>query len=400
MKSNVSSPRSETSGASSFPPLEPVVRSPLGSRRAALHETWERGLLDRIYYLAQFKQRPVTLQQLYDFGLNPTRQALLTEAQFLHQELPVRLSHRVTELENLPFGLAEMPSVQIVRAMYIDSVRELIELPRPNESNEATELVSALEGMKHRHGSVVPLMAKGILELKSSEGASSLKPEIHEFLDRFFMSRIGIRMLIGQHIALHDAPKPGYAGLICEKCSPAMVAREAAANAKSLCLLRYGAAPEVGVHGKADLAFTYVPSHLHHMLFELLKNSMRAVVELHGRDSEALPRIRLVLAEGKEDVTIKISDEGGGIPRSDIPRIWTYLYTTAEPPPLDLTLPYQGDFYAPLAGLGTGLPLSRLYARYFGGDLQVSSMEGYGTDAYLHLKRLGNTNESVPRKLY
>lgn len=43
---------------------------------------------------------------------------------------------------------------------------------------------------------------------------------------------------------------------------------------------------------------------------------------------------------------------------------------------------------AVLAGYGYGLPISRLYARYFGGDLQVMSMDGYGTDAYLHLNRL------------
>ncbi len=42
---------------------------------------------------------------------------------------------------------------------------------------------------------------------------------------------------------------------------------------------------------------------------------------------------------------------------------------------------------APLAGFGFGLPMSRLYARYLGGDLSIVSVEGFGTDALVQLKR-------------
>ena len=89
--------------------------------------------------------------------------------------------------------------------------------------------------------------------------------------------------------------------------------------------------------------------------------------------------------------------EGGGIARSGLPRIWTYLYSTAKSPLPDLDPDASTDAApAVLAGYGYGLPLSRLYARYFGGDLQVISMEGYGTDAFLHLNRLGNVQEPLP----
>lgn len=47
-----------------------------------------------------------------------------------------------------------------------------------------------------------------------------------------------------------------------------------------------------------------------------------------------------------------------------------------------------------MAGLGFGLPLSRLYARYFGGDLMIVNMPGYGVDAFLKLNVLGIEGKS------
>ena len=62
----------------------------------------------------------------------------------------------------------------------------------------------------------------------------------------------------------------------------------------------------------------------------------------------------------------------------------------------------------PLAGYGYGLPLSRLYARYLTGDLELHSMDGFGTDAVLHLQsnpsfakeRLPVWHETGSKKIY
>lgn len=48
----------------------------------------------------------VSLKYMLDFGANPIERQLILSAQFLHNELPVRLAHRVAELENLPYGLS------------------------------------------------------------------------------------------------------------------------------------------------------------------------------------------------------------------------------------------------------------------------------------------------------
>ncbi|KAI8617071.1 mitochondrial branched-chain alpha-ketoacid dehydrogenase kinase-domain-containing protein [Chytriomyces sp. MP71] len=249
--------------------------------------------------------------------------------------------------------------------------------------------------------------------LKNEAAAYNLLPtDLQSFLDRFYMSRIGIRMLIGQHVALTKASlgkltkQEDYVGIVCTNTSIKDVVNQAYNNALNVLQSASGVLnpPEIklvignsGFHAtrKDDVHFNYVPSHLHHCLFELFKNSLRATVEKHGLDMDGdYPPIKVVVAEGNEDITIKVSDEGGGIRRSDLPLIWTYMYTTAPKQDLEETL--YSDFKAPMAGFGYGLPLSRLYSRYWGGDLKVISMEGFGTDAYLHLNRLSDSEEPLP----
>ena len=108
-------------------------------------------------------------------------------------------------------------------------------------------------------------------------------------------------------------------------------------------------------------------------------------------------KIIISAGEDNEDVVIKVADEGGGIPRSGMHRIWSYFFTTYPTNFSRWSDEDSADFSTetPLAGLGYGLPLSRLYARYFGGDLQIISMEGFGTDAYIHLKNVGDAVEPV-----
>lgn len=432
-------------------------------------------LMDTIRHYASFPATGVSLRQMVQFGEKPSTGTLFRASQFLAEELPIRLAHRVQELETLPDGLGEMPSVKRVQDWYAQSFEEITQLPRPelprdvrerlmrpaksgNKSSwlpEATPNPSIEEGqynswagvtqaansgngwgkkfpatrryfamvddtgdwppelhlynqkfaqtlhkIKRRHDGVVTTMAQGILEYKRKRQRMRIDNNIQAFLDRFYMSRIGIRMLIGQHIALTDQGHyrdPSYVGIICTKTFVKDLAQEAIENARFVCEDHYGLfeAPKIQLVCNPNLNFMYVPGHLSHMLFETLKNSLRAVVETHGQDKQEFPVTKVIVAEGKEDITIKISDEGGGIPRSSIPLVWTYMYTTVDrTPSLDPDFD-KSDFKAPMAGFGYGLPISRLYARYFGGDLKLISMEGYGTDVYLHLNRLSSSSEPL-----
>ena len=74
-----------------------------------------RQLIEDIYKFSVKKQTGVSLKHMMDFGAFPTQKNLLLSAQFLHKELPIRLAHRVVELENLPFGLSSKNHVLQVK---------------------------------------------------------------------------------------------------------------------------------------------------------------------------------------------------------------------------------------------------------------------------------------------
>ena len=232
-------------------------------------------------------------------------------------------------------------------------------------------------------------------------------------------------LLSGQYLALRDQKSRGmlamttdpthqpqdpslpssehrYVGMICLDTSPYEIVQHAVNDATELCLQRYGDAPEVVITGRLDLTFPYFPTHLHYMLLELLKNALRATMDHHYKDMDSeLPPVKVIIADSteNEDVVIKIVDEGGGIPRSRVDKIWSYLFTTADSNVQESMIGgndgQHGHNSSPMAGLGFGLPMSRAYARYFRGELDVISMEGYGTDAFLYLARLGD-KEPLP----
>jgi len=346
---------------------------------------------------------------------------LIQFASFLHSELPIRLAHRIEDLEHVPL-MSQLPSVISVKETYLNSFRELIS-HKPIETIEDERAFAAqLERLYQNHSSVLINMARGAFELRQSmkdngnydnenDGADyvhdfSLMTDLHAFLDRFHASRIGIRILAGQYLALRNSAASNnnatggsdqnYIGMVNVRTSPYEIVQQAIDDATFMCARRYGDAPEVIVRGRLDLDFPYIPTHLHYILLELLKNSMRATVDWNLHQNTAaftFPPVSVIIADGKdnEDLTIKVSDEGGGIPRSHIQRIWSYLFTTADPAIQEASLFASEDHSidSPLAGLGYGLPISRSYARYFGGDLSIMSMEGHGTDAFVHLRRLG-----------
>uniref|UniRef100_A0AAQ6AKL0 Protein-serine/threonine kinase n=1 Tax=Amphiprion ocellaris TaxID=80972 RepID=A0AAQ6AKL0_AMPOC len=336
-----------------------------------------------IDYYSKFSPSPLSMKQFLDFGSENACEK--TSFAFLRQELPVRLANIMKEINLLPDNLLGTPSVRLVQSWYMQSLQEILEFKDKNADDEKVtyDFTDAVIKIRNRHNDVIPTMAQGVVEYKETYGTDPVVSQnVQYFLDRFYMSRISIRMLLNQHKFTVSLMKTSHL----------MV--DAYENARNLCDRYYMNSPElileefnVKEEGK-PVTVVYVPSHLYHMVFELFKNAMRATMELYG-DSIDYPPVHARVALGSEDLTVKVSDRGGGVPLRKIDRLFTYTYSTAPRPSFD------GSRAAPLAGYGYGLPISRLYARYFQGDLKLYSLEGYGTDAIIYIRAL--STESIER---
>merc|ERR1740131_407334 len=129
----------------------------------------------------------------------------------------------------------------------------------------------------------------------------------------------------------------------------------------------------------------YVPNHLHHILFELIKNAMRATVdEKRKHKLSVLSPLHILVFRSESDLTVRVRDLGGGVPYHQVDKLFRYHSSS-------------GQGRSVMHGLGYGLPLSRLYARYLAGEVSMVSMCGQGTDLYLHLRSLSDqTVEILP----
>ena len=213
---------------------------------------------------------------------------------------------------------------------------------------------------------------------------------------------------------------------------------------QALASAAYGPAtilPEIKLEGHLEATFPYILSHLEYIIGELLRNSIQAVVERSWRDSttpEKPPAIEVTICEAPQHVIIRVSDQGGGIPRDILPHLWSFskgprsqkrLENLHQVPKMAATLQEvrvdqvshdpssrqqnqdldgsKSSFQShdsslsslssrpPNLRLGMGLPLSRVYAEYWAGSLELHSLEGYGVDAFLQISKLGNKNEQL-----
>jgi signal transduction histidine kinase len=105
------------------------------------------------------------------------------------------------------------------------------------------------------------------------------------------------------------------------------------------------------------------------IVMNLIENACK-----YGHAEGEYPRIEVAITASADAVSISVRDHGPGIPKSEIPRIFTAFHRG----------PDQGSHAQP--GLGLGLALARGLARELGGDLYLEPVGGSGVRFVLRLR--------------
>lgn len=416
--------------------------------------------------------RPISLRQLMVFGRSLTESRLISSANYVRTELPTRIAHRIRDMQQLPYVVVTNPNISEVYDLYytaFDTFRKVKEIKSLEDNDRFCKTINS---MLKAHLTVIPKLAMGILEC----GGLMKAEDLDKFMNTVLRSRISRRVIAEQHLALTetfhaDWFSPGaklsdseFIGEVFLKCVAKDVIERCGGAIHEIARLAYGEEvplPNVKINGHLEANFPFILSHLEYIIGELLRNSVQSAVERYQRTPpekrpETIPDIEVTICEASQNVTIRVSDRGGGIPRDVMPYLWSFskgphagklLENLAQVPHMAATMqelrvsdedqyhrtrhthkPKHGDGHRdgganggetagyaesinpsashgnslstlsrrpPNLRLGMGLPLSRVYAEYWAGSLSLHSLEGYGVDAFLQVSKLGNKNEQL-----
>lgn len=352
---------------------------------------------------------PMNLQQILTVSVSSETIKELNE--FLRQEFSIRCAERICMLEERIPNFAEIPELQRVYTKHIES---FVQMRRHDPSRD--DFLPVVRAIVERGHDIVSLLCRGMAKRLVQQSDSSNADDdnnndntadeagINTFMNEFLLNRIGSNVLMSQYLAVATGDDPPHpTSIIDPHCDVTKICRETARSVTSLCYAETGFRPTIKVDASYvqddDGGFAFIPPVITYITQELLKNSAVATAR-HKKHRKSKSTddlgISVIVCADERRVMIHIGDRAGGIPFETAPHVWSYLYSTKqrqqqqeEPHDDDrVGASLEAAGATDLGGYGVGLPLSRLYASYLGGTINLISLPGYGTHAYVFLPRL------------
>ncbi|ODV64350.1 protein kinase PKP2 [Ascoidea rubescens DSM 1968] len=459
---------------------------PPNSKYINKHHFYHNTTLD--FWLAK-KPHPMTLRQLVYYGKKLNKDKILASANFVREEIPIRIAYKIKELQLKPFSVINNYHLVQVYESYYGIFEQFRKIKTILNLEENEHFCSILQNLLRLNLLNLPHIMMGALECSISQNLS--QRDLDDFMSSMLRSRISRRIIAEEHLSLTDkynfSKDPNYKsksksksksndnnnndnndnndnneffGDLFVKLSAKenlQYCGELALNfTKSLYPNDY-LMPNLIIEGK-DIIFQFVPTHLRYLFGEILRNSYEeTMINFVNKNLSNFqknqdffkqnkpPPITVTIINNKENILFRFSDQGGGL-KNNIPieKIWSFgknpkfakqsLMNFHKLPGLDLATNYfdlETNIHSSMNSnlhiqrkkskveinqlsstsipvesslvklikrplnfkLGLGLPMCKVYAEYWNGDIKMNCLNNYGTDIYLKLRKLNSLNE-------
>ena len=209
---------------------------------------------------------------------------LLITSKHIYNEMPIRLANRVTDLNNLPFGLSKNHSINKIREWYLTSFLELTNTKEPQTIEDINNFKNIIEKIYNRHTPTLITITKGLYELKKDNKLGNIEePHIQNLLNRFHTNRTEIRIVLEQYLTFFKKQNnENYFGIVNLKSNPEKILIDTLRDIQFLCnknKLDIELDDIVKIKVDNSIILPCIDHYLYYILFELIKNSVQAVIE-------------------------------------------------------------------------------------------------------------------------
>ncbi|ANZ74844.1 BA75_01239T0 [Komagataella pastoris] len=398
------------------------------------HEDYRlRSALEKITIkLASYPLPQTTLNDLLRFNSKvinkDTDQMILDNANDTLKDMLALTAKRIRELRSLPYICVLNANIGTIYDTYLESLQLLLKFISDIDGDIKLESIQdftikdtahnvefnrTLNQITELHADNLEILSKGFEEIAHLR---VLKDD-RDFLDSHLKERILMRLICNHHVALSEQlvskEKSNLIGVVEKNLDVIEIVNRSFDFVNDMCLLKYDEKISMEIDtvilqddirieshnndhvNSSPIHFPYISSHLQYIITELLKNSARAHIENHVTEP-----INVTIVANKPYVCnkvgdchvsnyleIRIRDLGKGITPEVFDKIFEYSYTTfvANEGEAYKTLNNSGPNANVISGMGYGMPLSKIYVELFGGDINVQTYLGWGTDVYVKL---------------
>ena len=271
--------------------------------------------------------------------------SLIGTASDLRDQLLVRLAHCLEHFQSIPFLPGVNPTLLSLHERYLKLFENLVTVPRIQSQTDEKKFFDVINAFIIQNNDVIGLLSAGCSEAQKYFKSYRV---MEDFLDNVLRLRLSMRLLSEHYLELHkqyENPSTKnddyWRGAICMRFNPRLAIQQCIEDVSAICFETYSVVPHVHIEDNLNESFPYFPAIVEYVLREILKNSMRALVETNKMalgnihhvkqyfdDHRDKPLCKVIVTADPTDehFTIAVRDQGGGIDDTD-EEIFRYMFT-------------------------------------------------------------------------